>query len=388
MGIIRSILDTDLYKLSIQKAILNYRQGVPVRYSFINRRPEGKFNEDFMYALFRELEAMAKLAATEDEISRLRRACPWLDGEYLSYLKNYRFNPGEVAATCIDNELYLEINAPWERAVLWEVPLMAVISELYFIHCEKGWTFDREAYTQNLKDKARYLEYMKWFDFGTRRRRSYAVHETVIECLRGKYGFFGTSNVHFATKHGMRPMGTMAHEWIMGISALEGLRHANRFALRVWSKVYDGDLGYALSDTFGTDAFFADFDGYLARLFDGVRHDSGDPVIFIDKVVAHYEKLGIDPTTKTIIFGDSLDALKAQGIGHRCINRIRCSFGIGTNLTNDFAGSPALNIVIKMTHCNGVPVVKLSDTPEKAIGDKDALRVAHWTFIGKPLDAA
>jgi nicotinate phosphoribosyltransferase len=232
----------------------------------------------------------------------------------------------------------------------------------------------------------------KFADFGTRRRRSYEVHDLVIAGLKsakdafGNNGLVGTSNVHFAMKHGLRPIGTMAHEWIMGVSALESLRHANRYAMRNWAKVYGGSLGIALPDTFGSNAFFEDFDGHLARLFDGVRHDSGDPAVFAEKAIAHYEKLRIDPRHKVVVFTDGLTPELALKLDEHYSMRIGVSFGIGTNFTNDFPGSKPLNMVIKLARIDNIPVVKLSDEPGKAIGDADAMRVAKWTFSRTPLD--
>lgn len=386
MCIIRSLLDTDAYKLSMMKAVLRYCPGVPVRYIFNNRRPEGKFNDLFIYEFFRQLEEMANLEVTSDELGWLNKQCPWLGAEFLQYFKNYRFNPEEIEAKIEDGEFRLEIKGPWERTILWEVPLMAIISELFFLHCDKNWKFIiPEQIDKNFK-KGDVLKDCHFADFGTRRRRNYEAQNLVVQCLVNRPNFFGTSNVHLAHKYKTRPVGTMAHEWIMGISALEGLRHANRYALKIWSKVFEGDLGIALTDTFGSHAFFEDFDGYLARLFDGVRHDSGDPLVFLLKTVDHYKELDIDPMTKMVVFSDGLDAQSAKNINQKCKNIIRCSFGIGTSLTNDFDGSKPLNMVIKMADCNGIPVVKLSDTPAKAIGDTDALRVAKWTFYKTSLD--
>ena len=388
MPILKSILDTDLYKLTMQKAVLAYRQNVPVKYGFNDRRKEGRFNQAFLDAFYQELASMACLALTEDEANWLETSIPFLGRPYVEYLRNYRYKPEEVQASIVDGNLQLEIDGPWERTIMWEVPLMAVISELYFTHCDTDWTFDRELQHAQLLQKADILKSCGTIaDFGTRRRRNYETQDLVVGTLKSACkNFVGTSNVHLAHKYNVKPIGTMAHEWIMGISALESLRHANRYALRIWSKVFEGRLGIALPDTFGTDAFFEDFDGYLARLFDGVRHDSGEPLVFAEKVIAHYQKLGIFPMSKSIVFSDGLTPEVAREISLALEGRIRTSFGIGTNLTNDFPGSKALNMVIKLMMIGGIPVVKISDTPSKAIGDKDALRVARWTFFRNQLD--
>ena len=261
-----------------------------------------------------------------------------------------------------------------------------MISELFFKHCDSTWDQDLDLQRKRIREKGARLEGHSFTDFGTRRRRSFEIQELVVKELTAFETFNGTSNVHLAHTCGVPPLGTMAHEWIMGISALESLRHANRYALRIWQEVYQGRLGTALTDTFQTDVFLHDFDAVLARLFDGVRHDSGDPLEFANKVIAKYVSLGIRPITKSIIFSDGLDIDRALEIAAALQGKIQFSFGIGTHLTNDFPGSKALNMVIKLSSCDRVPVVKLSDSPSKAIGDQDALRVARWTFLNQPLD--
>lgn len=391
MSIIKSVLDNDLYKFTMQRAVLGYKQNVPVEYVFNNRRPEAAFNQAFMDAFNDGLEEMESLRASEEEIAFFERACPFMGHEYFDYLYNYRFNPKEVSAALVKKELNLRVNGTWEHTILWEVPLMAMISELFFIHCDTDWDYrDQEA---KLAVKSQKLQNITFTDFGTRRRRSFDAQEAVVAYFKEHNDkFMGTSNVHLAHMHNVRPIGTMAHEWIMGISALEGLRHANRYAMKIWSDIYKGELGTALTDTFGTDAFWADFDVALAKLFDGPRHDSDCPFKFTDKSVANYKRMRIDPTTKTAIFSDGLDTDLVVRIEGYCNGKIRSSFGIGTHLTNDFTKpngevSKPLNMVIKLAMCDGVPVVKLSDTPTKAIGDPDALRVAKWTFLGQALDA-
>lgn len=390
--ILKSILDNDLYKFTMQKAVLAYRQNLPARYTFINRRPEGKFTNDFQQRLLEEIGSMSELRLADDEANWLNMSIPFLGHPYVEYLRNYRYDPNEVNAKVVNGELAIEINGPWERTILWEVPLMALVSELYFQHCETNWGAKQAITTvaqyDRLKEKAEVLKDCTFADFGTRRRRNYATQDLVVNSLRHIHkNFIGTSNVHLAHKYNVKAIGTMAHEWIMGISVLESLRHANRYALRIWSDIFDGRLGIALTDTFGTDAFFEDFDGYLARLFDGVRHDSGCPFGFARKAIAHYEKLGIHPNTKNVVFSDGLNPELAARLQQEFGHVIRVSFGIGTNLTNDFVGSPALNMVIKLASIAGVPVVKLSDVPTKAIGDRDALRVARWVFRKEALDA-
>lgn len=384
MAIINSILDQDLYKLSQQKAVLSYAPGTQVVYKFHNRRPEGKFNEEFIKALKKEINSMGNITLTSFDKVWLGLRCPFLDEQYLTYLSNYRYNPQNILCSLQNNELQLVIGGPWEQVILWEVPLMAVISELFFRYCDTEWKFCNKSVDRGFNNKASILKNCVWADFGTRRRRSHVTHARAVGTFKDKVGFIGTSNVCMARLFGVRPLGTMAHEWIMGVSALEGLRHANKHALRIWSDVFEGNLGIALTDTFGTEAFLQDFSLYFAKLFDGVRHDSGNPLYFGERIITHYNEIGIDPTTKTIVFSDNLTPDKAAGIEKYFRGRIKTSFGIGTNFTNDFTddfpNSKPLNMVIKMDSCNYVPVVKLSDDPGKQTGDEDALRVANWTF--------
>jgi len=219
-------------------------------------------------------------------------------------------------------------------------------------------------------------------EFGTRRRHSYAVHRLVVQALRqyGEGSFIGTSNVHMAMLYQTRPIGTHAHEWFMFHAAKYGFKMANLLGLEHWSDVYRGDLGIALSDTYTTDVFFRQFDKKLAKLFDGVRHDSGDPLQFADKTVEHYRQKGIDPLSKTIIFSDGLNYDKVTRIVEHCRGRIGMSFGIGTNFTNDVGLMP-MNIVIKMTEAypeeaEWTPVIKLSDEPGKHTGDAETIALA------------
>lgn len=393
---VSSILDTDLYKLTMQQAILERFPTAGAEYVFSNRRPEDfqkltdNQREEFLARLGYEIETMATLSLQDDERLFLD-GLPYLKPGYKEYLKNYRFNPNEIKIYFEENNLNLRISGPWHKTVLWEVPLLATISEVYF-KLFNTWGANRDwiiPQAEQIRKKGQALADAgcKFSDFGTRRRRSREVQELIDrELAEFQPHFVGTSNVLNAMLHGLRPIGTMAHEWIMGISALLGLRHANRFALYEWAEVYNADLGIALTDTFGTGIFFGDFDLRLSKMYDGVRQDSGIPENFITKAILHYERMRIAPATKSIIFSDSLNVEKAIELQRLCENRIGCSFGIGTNLTNDFPDGHALNIVIKLAKINGVDVVKLSDSPGKEIGGRDALRVAKYIFSNTPLD--
>lgn len=389
---IQSILDTDLYKFTMQSAVLDHFPGTQVEYKFNDRRSR-MYNDNFLKVFGQCLERMADLKAEDEEMTWLKKTTPFLSPHYLSYLHEYRFDPNEVNYNLDSNgTLQLMIKGAWERAILWEVPLLALVSEVYFKTVDTAWsegfdpTIDQKAKASH-KGHVLSAQECTWAEFGTRRRRNFETQDLVVSSMAGLPGFFGTSNVHLARKYNCRPIGTMAHEWIMGVSAMDGLRRANRCALRRWAQTFKGRLGIALPDTFGTSAFYEDFDAELARLYDGVRHDSGDPMVFGDRLIEHYKSLGINPLHRFAVFTDSLTVDRAIEIQNYFAGRIGVSFGIGTHFTNDFEGSSPLNIVIKLSMCNGVPVVKISDEPGKSVGDKDALRVANWTFNKKPLDA-
>lgn len=392
--IIISVLDSDLYKLTMQQAVLELFPNAIVAYKFKNRG-EQKFTPTFIRHLQNQINGMADISLFPDEYSWLQAHTPCFKPSYLEYLRNYRFDPAEVNVSLDrNNDLVIDIEGPWHSTILWEVPLMALISELYFKVIDIDWGEEIHIQKARAINKWSAMEQVgaTFADFGTRRRRSKRIQDTVIETfvnvqknLEGSC-FVGTSNVHFAMKYGIRPIGTMAHEWFMGMSVLESLRNSNYYSLQNWVRVYNADLGIALTDTYGSDAFFRNFNLRLAKLYDGVRHDSGKACPFAQAVIAHYKSLGIDPMSKVIIFSDGLDIKEAIKIKKFCNGKIKCSFGIGTHLTNDFEGSKALNMVIKLWSCEGVPVVKLSDVPGKVMGDKDAVRVAQWTFNNIPLE--
>jgi len=383
-----SILDQDLYKLTMGRAVLERYPDAEAEYEFIDRRGT-TFDAAFLDAFAAVVERMPSLRLSPDEKAWLRGACRFLGVGYLEFLENFRYDPAELDfGLTPDGRFRLAARGKWYRTIYWEVPLLALASECYFRTTGAGWAYEGHADRIRAKGERLSSAGLLFADFGTRRRRDYRTQEEVVRALVGRPGFVGTSNVHLAHKFGTKPIGTMAHEWVMAASVLRSMRYANRDALDLWDDVYRGDLGIALTDTYGTAAFFRDFDRRLARLYDGVRQDSGDPFAFVDRVVAHYEGLGIDPGTKTIIFSDALDVEKAVRLADACRGRIRCSFGIGTHFTNDFPGSPALNIVMKLRSVNGLPVVKLGDDPGKATGDRDALRVARYIHHGVPLDAS
>ena len=385
----RYFLDNDLYKFTMQNAILHHFPSSFVRYQFTNRSPEMKFNQDAYADIIHGIVNMCDVRITDEELNFLNKRCPYLSEIYLEKLRKFRFDPSDVACYINRNdELILSISGAWFNTILWEVPLLSIISESYFKNVDNEWNYrDQE---QQAREKANILNTMlgMWSDFGTRRRRSYISQDMAITGFvrGGEIGnipsrFFGTSNVHFAKKHNITAVGTMAHEWIMGVCGINKSNpiNANRVALELWLETYGIKLGIALTDTYGTDLFFSEFDETLSKIFNGVRHDSGDPLVFVDKVIAHYEKHNIDPKTKIIVFSDSLNVDKAITIDKYCWNKINCSFGIGTNFTNDFKNvntgkvSKPLNIVIKLYSINNTTVAKLSDDFRKATGEQTAI---------------
>lgn len=379
---LKSILDNDFYKFTMQNAVVKLFPNERVQYRFINR---GKhyFPENFAQELRKSVDAMAELKLSKEEKEYLRVTCPYLDLPYLDFLGGYHYDPREVQISQDGNDIEVTVEGEWYRAILWEVPLLALISELHYVMNALERENDDAVIAETL-EKARKLEGLGvgFAEFGTRRRHSYQVHNLVMDVLtRDKTsGFIGSSNVHFAMKYGVKPIGTHAHEWFMFHAAEYGFKMANAISLEHWVDVYRGDLGVALSDTYTTDVFFEQFDKKFAKLFDGVRHDSGDPIEFANKTIAHYRKHGIDPLFKFIIFSDGLNLEKVSEITAACRGKIGISFGIGTNLTNDVGLKP-MNIVMKLTAAKSVagdwiPTVKLSDEHGKYTGDPKMIELA------------
>ena len=377
-----SLLDNDFYKITMQQGVVKLFPDAKARYQFINR---GKhvFPEGFAKALRQSVDAMAGLKLTLEEKRFLLKTCPYLDHAYLDFLQGYCYNPEEVTISQEGGELSVFIEGYWYRTILWEVPLMSLICELYYQLSHQERVSDEEV----MEKAAQKMEQFKKLDitvadFGTRRRHSYQVQNLVLKALKeyGGKNFIGTSNVQLAMLHQTKPIGTHAHEWFMFHAAKYGFKMANNLGLQHWVDVYRGDLGIALSDTYTTETFFNQFDKMFSKLFDGVRHDSSDPIEFAEKTIKHYKSLGIDPLSKTIIFSDALNYDKVKRIVDFCRGKIGMSFGIGTNLTNDVGLKP-LNIVIKMTetkpaHGEWTKVVKLSDEHGKYTGDEETINLA------------
>jgi nicotinate phosphoribosyltransferase len=378
---ITSILDNDLYKFTMQNAVIKLFPRAKARYQFINRN-QTPFPDGFAEELRKILHNMEVIKLTSEEKSFLTQKCYFLDPTYLDFLAGYQYNPSEVGIIQKDGDLQVSVEGYWYRTILWEVPLMAMISELYFIMTnQKPWEENKIIDVTAAKANRYKLLGVKVADFGTRRRYSYENHDRIVRILNdyGKPAFVGTSNVHLAHKYSTTPIGTHAHEWFMYHAAEFGYKMANRMALENWVNVYRGDLGIALSDTFTSEVFMKSFDAKFAKLFDGVRHDSGDALVFAQKTIDHYIKLRIDPMSKTIVFSDGLDPQMVEKIAHFCRNKINMSFGIGTNLTNDVGVKP-LNIVIKMIEAkpecqDWIQTIKLSDAEGKYTGQARAIEL-------------
>lgn len=377
-----SILDNDFYKFTMQNAVIKLFPNAKVKYQFINR---GKhpFPENFDLHLKEAIQQMSKLKLIAKEKEFLKTNCPFLDPTYLDFLQGYQYDPSEVKITQDGTEVSVVVEGYWYRTILWEVPIMSLISELYYELTEQKREDDKKVIATVSNKVAAFKELgIKFADFGTRRRYSYAVQDLVVKTLQeeGFGTFMGTSNVHLAMKYQTKPIGTHAHEWFMFHAARYGYKMANTMGLEHWVDVYRGDLGIALTDTFTTDVFFDQFDKKFAKLFDGVRHDSGDAIEFGKKTIAHYEKLGINPLTKTIIFSDGLNYEKVERIAQHFNGKIGLSFGIGTNLTNDVGLKP-MNIVIKMIQAlpedqQWTGVIKLSDEPHKHTGKSEDIELS------------
>lgn len=370
--VIHSLLDTDLYKLSMMQAVLHNYPNTDVEWEF--RCRNGEDLRPYLDELRWELERLCELSLADEEAAFLENIS-FMKPDFLRFLGLFRFNLRYVQLGIEHDELYIRLRGPWLHVILFEVPLLAMVSEVRNRSLHPGVTLQ----------KARDQLYRKfdWLvanatvdelaglqvaDFGTRRRFSFGVQDEVVRLLKAEFParFVGTSNVYLARKYDLKPLGTMAHEWVMAHQQLgPRLIDSQIAALDCWVREYRGLLGIALTDTITMDAFLRDFDLYFAKLFDGLRHDSGDPLLWAEKAITHYRKLGIDPMTKTLVFSDGLDLPRALNLYRALRGRINVSFGIGTNLTCDIDGVAPMSMVLKMTSCNGQPVAKISDEAAK-----------------------
>lgn len=377
--IINHFTDNDLYKFTTMNAVQKKFPAASVVYTFINRGMSS-FPAGFAQALRQEVNAMQHISMTDQEEDFIRKKCYYFEPVFIDLLKGFRYNPEEVHIAQNGGNLHVHVEGLWYRTILWEVPLMAIISELYFkMTGQKSDDYEPRAIA---KAKAFYDVGAEVSEFGTRRRFSFEVQDKIVSILKqhcGKY-LNGTSNVYLAMKYNLTPIGTHPHEWFMYHGAHFGYRAANTLGLENWVDVYQGYLGIALTDTFTSDNFFSSFNSKHSKLFDGVRWDSGDPFLFTDKVLQHYAENRIDSRIKTIVYSDSLDLEKVKEIKKYVNGRIHDVYGIGTYLTNDVGVKP-LNMVIKIHavkpvgHLNYIPAVKLSDVDGKHTGDPEEIEI-------------
>ncbi|MEY2896682.1 MAG: hypothetical protein RL669_951 [Pseudomonadota bacterium] len=377
--IIQSLLDTDLYKFTMMQVVLHQFPGAQVEYRFKCRNP-GVDLRPYVDEITDEVRQLCTLRFTEAELGYLR-SLRFIKSDFVDFLGLFQLNRKYISITPSprDNgEIDIVIRGPWLHTILFEIPVLAIVNEVYFRRTQLAPPVEEGR--RRLEQKMALitgvgeLADLHIADYGTRRRYSRVWQDEVLTTLARDFraNLAGTSNVMFARSHGLTPLGTMAHEYLQACQALgPRLRDSQTFGFEMWAKEYRGDLGIALSDVYGMDAFLRDFDLYFCKLFDGARHDSGDPLIWGERLIAHYEKNRIDPRTKTLVFSDSLTFPRVIELYRRFAGRIRLAFGVGTNLTNDLGHTP-LQIVIKMVRANGQPVAKLSDSPEKNMCEDQA----------------
>ncbi len=385
--IISSLLDTDLYKFTMMQVVLHQFPGAQVEYKF-KCRNAGVNLAQHVDEIRAEIASLCTLQFTEDELNYLR-SLRFIKSDFVDFLGLFKLNEKYITLTPqADGQLDISVKGPWLHTILFEIPVLAIVNEVYF----KNHSAPRSilAGQQRLLHKisllkAPHLKELKIADYGTRRRYSKPWQQEVLSTLARELGtvsadgsqgqFAGTSNVHYARTLGLTPLGTMAHEYLQAAQALgPRLRDSQTYAFESWAKEYRGDLGIALSDVYGMSAFLRDFDMYFCKLFDGARHDSGDPFSWGERMIEHYRVNRVDPRTKTLIFSDGLTVPRTIELYGRFKGRCLLAFGIGTNLTNDLGDPPEhtpLQIVMKMVRCNGQPVAKLSDSPGKGMCDDE-----------------
>jgi nicotinate phosphoribosyltransferase len=377
--IITSLLDTDLYKFTMMQVVLHHFPAANVEYRFRCRTPNVDLTP-YVEEIRDEIRQLCRVSFSEDELDYLRRM-RFIKSDFVDFLALFHLNEKYISVSPSpkrNGEIDIGISGPWLHTILFEIPVLAIVNEVYFRNTQRqpDYAIGRERLREKIALLGARPEFAdcKIADYGTRRRFSRRWHEEVLLTLMSGIGeqFAGTSNVYYAKKHGLTPLGTMAHEYLQACQALgPRLRDSQTYGFEVWAKEYRGDLGIALSDVYGMQAFLRDFDMYFCKLFDGARHDSGDPFEWGEQLLRHYEENRCDPRTKVLVFSDALDIPKVLQLYERFRGRCRLAFGVGTNLTNDLGYSP-LQIVIKMVRCNGQPVAKLSDSPGKNMCDDKA----------------
>ena len=372
---ITSLLDTDLYKFTMMQVVLHHFPAAEVEYRF-KCRNEGVDLRPYKEAIQSEVNALAELSLTDDELNYLA-SLPFIKADFIEYLRYFRLNVNMVTVSEVDGELDITIKGPWFHTILFEVPVLSIVNQVYFEATISNPDFDEgRARLQQKIDQVKTLSNtdFKFTDFGTRRRFSREWQQQVVKTFAESLpdNFTGTSNVLLAKEFKLPVIGTMAHEFLQAGQALgPRLVDSQKFAFDIWQQEYRGQLGIALSDVCGMDAFLRDFDLSFAMSYAGARHDSGDPIEWGEKLLSHYQALGIEAKSKSMVFSDGLNMPKSIEIFNHFKDRSNPVFGIGTNLTNDLGYTP-LQIVIKMTVCNGQPVAKISDSPGKLMCHDEA----------------
>jgi nicotinate phosphoribosyltransferase len=373
--IIESLLDTDLYKLTMMQVVLHQFPSAIVDYKFKCRNTDVDLRP-YADEIQGEIKAFCQLRMTPEELQYLS-SLAYIKSDFIDFLRLFQASEGFIQIET-DPEFCLRIRGPWLHTILFEVPILAIISEVYFRN--RYPKYDLSLGRQRLADKVNYLQAQDdnsrfvFSDFGTRRRFSRHWHAYVVGELQANLApfFAGTSNVGLARQYNLVPIGTMAHEYIQACQSLgPRLLYSQKFAFEKWAQEYRGDLGIALSDTYSTDAFLNDFDLYFCKLFDGARQDSGDPIEWGERLIAHYQRHKIDPRQKTMVFSDGLNFETAFCLYRRFIDRSKPAFGIGTYLSHD-VGLQHLDIVLKMVRCNDQPVAKVSEAPGKTMCEDES----------------
>ena len=374
--IINSLLETDMYKFSMGQAIYHQFSDYKTTWTFKCRNKDVHFTLEMVKEIKEQIKAYCNLRFTEEELEYLN-SITWIKGSYIDFLRLWqpRYEDFKIS-TDAECGLTIETFGTWLNTSMYEIPTLAIVNEVYF---RMAYDYDtlfesfKTRLEQKIKDANGKYEIGTFSEFGLRRRLSAEAQELAVCKLKDAkfYGsnFIGTSNVYLAKKYGLTPVGTMAHEWIMCVGQgnhKHNPAYSNWYALDAWVKEYGVLNGIALTDAITTDCFLRDFQLTYATLFSGVRHDSGDPIEWGEKMIAHYQKLGIDPAGKTLLFSDSLDFARAHELYEHFKDRTKVAFGIGTYISND-TEVPALNIVMKTTMCNGMDVAKISDTPGKGM---------------------
>ena len=380
--IIESLLDTDLYKFTMMQVVLHHFPAAQVEYRFRCRTP-GVELAPLLARIDAELDALCALRFTPQELDYLR-GLRFIKSDFVDFLELFRLNrsriqarPAEEPRARARGEIDITIRGSWLHTILFEVPVLAIVGEVWATHvharADQGAAMARlDAKIAQLRQPG--LEGCRIADYGTRRRYSRDWQRRVLERLQAGLGeqLAGTSNVALAREMDLVPLGTMAHEYLQACQALgPRLRDTQVFGFETWAREYRGDLGIALADVYGLQAFLRDFDLYFCKLFDGARHDSGDPFAWTEQMIAHYARHRVDPRAKTLVYSDALTIDRVEALYRRFHERVGMAFGIGTNLMHDL-GHQAPQMVIKMVRCNGQPVAKISDDPGKNMCDDPA----------------